>query len=180
MMDKNTIKRNDYMKKFVLGLALGLAIAIPIGAHAEVVSLVNQVVQGLFPVTVDNKPLGDAIVVDNKTYLPVREFAEAAGYKVTFTDDKQVVLTKNEVSSVPTTTTDSPNVTRYRQVAKELLVLGNEKIALENKLNEIKTTHATMDQNVDDLNQQITDKQAQIDKLVIEKNALEAQIKSQP
>jgi hypothetical protein len=171
------------MKKFILGLVLGLAIAIPVGAHAEVVSLVNQVVQGLFPVTVDNKPLGDAIVVDNKTYLPVREFGEAAGYKVTFTDDQKVILTKNDTT---TSTTHDQQLKyyaewqkKYNDLSDKLNKLVIEKQALETKIGDIKTHHETENQNTDDLQQQVADKQAQIDKLVEEKQALEAQMQSQ-
>jgi hypothetical protein len=90
------------MKKYIIGTLFGFALAFSITAHGEAINLIDKVVQGMFPVTVDGVSMGDAIVVENKTYLPVREFGEAIGYKVSFTDDREVILTKNE--PVPTVT----------------------------------------------------------------------------
>ncbi|MEW9697778.1 hypothetical protein [Paenibacillus sp. SI8] len=84
------------MKKYVIGGIAGFVLATAAGAYAqEANKLINQIVQGVFPVVLESKSLGDAIIVDNKTYLPVRDFGEAVGYKVTFTEDQKVVLTKN-------------------------------------------------------------------------------------
>jgi hypothetical protein len=94
------------MKKYIIGTLFGFALAFSITAHGEAINLIDKVVQGMFPVTVDGVSMGDAIVVENKTYLPVREFGEAIGYKVSFTDDREVILTKNEpVPTLPVATT---------------------------------------------------------------------------
>lgn len=154
------------MKKYLIGAILGFVLSFGTSAHAEVSSLLNQVVQNLFPVTVDGKPMGDAIVVNNKTYLPVREFGEVAGYKVDFTADSKVVLTKKPV-------TPNPKYARYLEVNNELTKLLDEQLSVRDQINNIKGSHATMDQNVDHLSQRVNDLQAQIDKLVEEKKALE-------
>jgi hypothetical protein len=115
-MQKNTTKRDDFMRKYLIGVIIGFTLSIGVSAHAEVVNLINQAVQGLFPVTIDGKPLGDAIVVDNKTYLPVREFGEAAGYAVAFTDAKGVVLTKNVATPTPTPSPTIPTTTKEQKI----------------------------------------------------------------
>lgn len=174
------------MKKFVIGLVLGLMLAIPVGAHAEVTSLINQVVQGMFPVTIDGKSLGSAIVVDNKTYLPVRDFGEAVGYKVTFTDDQQVVLTKND-----TTSTTSPSQQsyfddwqkKYNALNDSLGKLVDEKQVLEKQINDIHIKNALNGKvdgdDIRDLQKQVDDKQVQIDKLIADKKVMEDQMKVQ-
>ncbi|NEW07811.1 hypothetical protein GK047_17565 [Paenibacillus sp. SYP-B3998] len=129
------------MKKYIIGGLVGFVIATAAGAHAqEVNKLIDQVVQGVFPVTVAGNSLGDAIVVDNKTYLPVREFGEAAGYKVTFTDDRKVVLTKNTTPSGPKTSqqpTPTPAPTTQDKIDQYNVLIKNAKVniaAFEDKI----------------------------------------------
>lgn len=173
------------MKKFILGLVIGMAIMIPVGAHAEVESLINQVVQGMFPVSIDGKPLGNAIVVDNKTYLPVRDFGEAVGYKVTFTDDQQVVLTKGDTTpTTPTTSGENTLMKQIREINDKLGKLVNEKQSLEKQINDIHTKNALNGKvdgdDIKELQKQVDAKQAEIDKLVADKQPLESQLQSQP
>jgi hypothetical protein len=119
------------MKKYIIGAVFGFIFATAFSAHAEVVNLINQTVQGLFPVSVDGKNIGNAIVVDNKTYLPVRDFGEAVGYKVTFTEDRQVVLTKEDdtaqtMPQQPQTTT--PTQQQSEQTKESKIESLNDKI----------------------------------------------------
>lgn len=98
------------MRKYIIGTLFGLFLATTAGANAqEVTKLIDSVVQGVFPVTVEGNSVGEAIVVNDKTYLPVREFGEAVGYKVTFTEDREVVLTKNgQTTTNPDPVTNIP------------------------------------------------------------------------
>lgn len=131
------------MKKYFIGVILGLFLSFGVSAHAEVSNLIDQVVQGMFPVTIDGQSMGDAIVVDNKTYLPVREFGEAVGYAVTFTDNREVVLTKNEIvtnpipSEQPTAPSADPQATdsKVKPLTMKNIVL-NIKDKLEKNMNE--------------------------------------------
>jgi hypothetical protein len=112
------------MKKYIIGTIFGFVLATAVGANAqEVNKVIDSVVQGVFPVTVEGNSVGDAIVVNDKTYLPVREFGEAVGYKVTFTEDREVVLTKNAVSETP----ENPVVVPPQSSVKEQIdVLSNK------------------------------------------------------
>lgn len=90
------------MKKYIIGILFGFTLAFSITAYGEGNNLIDKLVQGMFPVTVDGISMGNAIVVENKTYLPVREFGESIGYTVSFTDNREVILTKNEIKNIST------------------------------------------------------------------------------
>jgi hypothetical protein len=173
---------SDIMRKYIIGCLIGFVLSIGVGAHAEVVNMIGQVIDGAFKVKVNGVELANqAIVVQGTSYLPVREFGEATGYNVGFDADLGITMTKQEVTPSPTPTetptpADNPKYVRYTQVVKDIEKISNEKLALEDKINVIKTTHATENQNVDDLKQQVADKQVQLDKLVEEKHTLEAEL----
>lgn len=100
------------MKKYIIGGLVGFVLATAAGANAQgVTNLIDQVVQGVFPVTVQGTSIGEAVVIDNKTYLPVREFGEAVGYTVTFTEAREVVMTKNVETTEPVVTPQPTPVT---------------------------------------------------------------------
>lgn len=92
------------MRKYIIGMLFGIALTIGVGAHAEVSSLVGRVIEGVFPVTYNAAPIGEALVLDGTTYLPVRKLGEAMGLNVSFDADLGVSLTK----SVTETTYDVP------------------------------------------------------------------------
>lgn len=163
------------MRKYIIGAVFGAVLSFSVSAYAEVVNLVNQVVQGLFPVTVDGKSLGNAIVVDNTTYLPVRDFGEAVGYTVTFTDDKQVVLTKKVIS--PTSEIQAIQK-RYNEIGDELSKLIPQKNEILMKIGDI-DSGKSKDTNRDDLQKQAEELQKQIDSLIAEKQSLEPKLMGQ-
>lgn len=121
------------MKKYIIGTIFGVLLATATSAHAEVTSLINKVVEGMFPVTVEGTSIGEAVVIDNKTYLPVREFGEAVGYTVSFTESREVVLTKNEepVSTIPTEPVVTPQPTVPTKTVAEQITDLKIKIAYE-------------------------------------------------
>jgi hypothetical protein len=139
------------MRKYIIGGLVGFILATAASANAEgVTKLIDQVVQGVFPVTVEGNSVGDAIVVNDKTYLPVREFGEAVGYKVTFTEDREVILTKNEDATtpeVPVTPQPSPTApTQATGPTEDILVdvtLPKEK-QINYLVDEIKTLEVTL------------------------------------
>lgn len=108
------------MKKYVVGMLFGFALSFAVGAHAEVKNMIDSVVQGVFPVTVDGKKLdSDAVVIDGSTYLPVRAFGEAIGYQVGFNSELGVSLTKT-VESLPDNIVTKPSVVDPQKLIKRL------------------------------------------------------------
>lgn len=167
------------MKKYIIGTIFGFVLATAVGANAqEVNKVIDSVVQGVFPVTVEGNSVGDAIVVNDKTYLPVREFGEAVGYKVTFTEDREVVLTKNEVTESPTTTptspVQSPNPStepskewRIEDLQSKLKIAKTSLSYVEQDLKEFPTEENQ--KTIDRLNGQIADYESQIAALEAQK-----------
>jgi hypothetical protein len=83
------------MRKFILGFVMGALIFSGVTAFAGNVSLVGMKVGSEAELYIDGKQLSDVIVVDNKSFAPVREFAESLGrnveYKKAEKGDKAVI-----------------------------------------------------------------------------------------
>lgn len=115
------------MKKYVVGILIGFCLSFAVGAHAEVVTMINKVVEGTFPVTVQGNRLAvDAVVIEGSTYLPVREFGEAIGYEVGFNADLGVSLTKTVTDSTYSQPDDQPVVNLKNQQIQSLTLQKNE------------------------------------------------------
>lgn len=122
------------MRKYVIGAIVGFCLSIGVGAHAEVSSLVGRVIEGVFPVTYNAAPIGDALVLDGTTYLPVRKLGEAMGLNVAFDADLGVSLTKTvsettyaipqEVKPVVTTPVD--NSKKIQEIDVKIKSIQNE------------------------------------------------------
>ena len=81
------------MKKFVSGLLIGFLLAIPTYAIAEQTSMIGKTIESEYPVIIDGKELEvPAIVVDGRSFAPVRAIGEAMGLNVSF-ENQTVILT---------------------------------------------------------------------------------------
>lgn len=75
------------MKKFTLGLIVGFILALSVPAFGEISNLLGKTVDGEILVYIDGSKFNDnAIVVNSRSYLPVRSFAETLGKNVEFKD----------------------------------------------------------------------------------------------
>ncbi|OKP99097.1 hypothetical protein [Paenibacillus sp. P46E] len=109
------------MKKLAAGFLAGAVLMISTQAIGASTSLVGKTIQAEYTVNVYGKKLADkAIVIDGKSYAPVRAIGELAGYKVSLSgktislDERQSVsspsLAKAEsitIGPLPTMTPDS-------------------------------------------------------------------------
>lgn len=167
------------MRKYLIGTLFGFALALSVGANAqEVNKLIDSVVQGVFPVTIDGASVGDAIVVNDQTYLPVREFGEAAGYDVAFTEDREVVLTTKITPPVVTVppASSGPVADQITALNKKIndmkgviannknVLHSNEELAKRFEVNaeDLKKMADTINASVARAEAQIADYQAQI------------------
>lgn len=82
------------MRKYIIGILIGFCLSFGVGAHAEISSYVGRVIEGAFPVTYNDAAIGDGLVIDGTTYLPVRKLGEAMGLTVLFDADLGVSLKK--------------------------------------------------------------------------------------
>lgn len=103
------------MKKFVMGIIIGVIAMLGVSAYADdainaAKSLIGQQVQGIFPIFVQSSKLKtDVIVVDNKSYMPVRDIAELLNSNVSFIDN--TVLIEPKAGTLNTAKLDSLGVT---------------------------------------------------------------------
>ncbi|OPH61710.1 hypothetical protein BC351_00260 [Paenibacillus ferrarius] len=94
------------MRKYIIGAFFGIALTLSASAFAdEFKSLIGLEVKGEMQVYVDKKPLeNSAIIVNDVSYLPVRNYADSTGYKVTFNgNERKIMLDKEAVVKTPIT-----------------------------------------------------------------------------
>ena len=95
------------MKKFIAGAVFGAILASTVTAYGAT-TLIGKKIQGETDVIVDGTKLDTAIIVDGKSYAPLRSIGSAAGYEVGFTSDKQITLTSSVIED--TTTPSTPTI----------------------------------------------------------------------
>lgn len=124
------------MKKFLLGLSIGFMLSIPIGAHAQIASMIGKVVDGVFPVKVNGNSIeNSAIVIEGTSYLPVRAMGDALGMDVSFNADLGIEL-KSKGGSALTSQEQKDQATRSKTIqdlSARITVLMNQ----ENEVNAI-------------------------------------------
>lgn len=93
------------MKKvgyIIIGLIMGVSLSIAGSVYGADIILLGKTIQGQTPVYLDGEKLDDAIIVDGKSYGPIRKIGEASGNTVSF-EEGEIHL--NSVS--PSTTQQS-------------------------------------------------------------------------
>lgn len=82
------------MKKYIIGAFVGACLMFSLQVAAD--SWVGKEVQGTFPIYVNGKELDvPAVVIDGKSFLPVRKISESVNYDVNFDNTKKVVNLNN-------------------------------------------------------------------------------------
>ncbi len=76
------------MKKFVVGIIVGVALTVSVTAAADSVSLLGKKITSETEVYLDGKLFDTAPVVDGTSLAPLRKAYETAGYKVTYKERK--------------------------------------------------------------------------------------------
>ncbi|MNC16408.1 hypothetical protein D3C76_91070 [compost metagenome] len=89
------------MKKLAAGFLAGAVLMVSTQAIGASTSLVGKTIQAEYTVNVYGKKLADpAIVIDGKSYAPVRAIGELAGYKVSLSG-KTISLDEKENITLP-------------------------------------------------------------------------------
>lgn len=115
------------MKKYITGFLAGALFTVAGAAFADdIQSLIGKKIQGEAVVELNGQALDTAIIVDGKSYAPVRAIGEAAGYDVSM-QDKKIIL-DDKVSNTSTETTPGKEQNVEEQTAKL-----NDRIANANK-----------------------------------------------
>lgn len=78
------------MKKLVIGMVIGFFLSVPFSLQAEEIkNMIGKQVQGVFPVKHNGQYFDEpAVVIDGRTYYPIRYLAEKLGHDVGFDPGK--------------------------------------------------------------------------------------------
>lgn len=106
------------MKKYVIGILIGAALATSGQALADTVSNVGKKIQAEYTVEVNGEPVSvKAIAINGVTYTPNRALAAATGYDIQF-KDKVVSFTQKIVIG------DIPAAERLATIESEIKTLN--------------------------------------------------------
>ncbi|WP_339197904.1 hypothetical protein MKY95_07665 [Paenibacillus sp. FSL P4-0176] len=126
------------MKKYVAGFLAGALFTLAGAAFADdIQSLIGKKIQGEAVVELNGQALDTAIIVDGKSYAPVRVIGEAAGYDVSM-QNKKIILDE-KVSNTPTATSpgEETNLEFLKTKLNERIVDIKKRIADTKKLIEV-------------------------------------------
>ncbi|WP_052350574.1 hypothetical protein [Paenibacillus gorillae] len=124
------------MKKvgfLIIGMVIGASLMLAASVSASSLGLIGKKVQDEVDVLIDGKNIGSAIIVDNKTYAPVRPIGEAAQYDVGYKStagNKVVTLTTRTGDGMDLETID------YEIKFREKYIADTEKALSEGKVKE--------------------------------------------
>ncbi|KKO51157.1 hypothetical protein [Paenibacillus sp. DMB20] len=94
------------VKKLVAGFILGAFIMMSAQAFGDGISFIGKKVDGQTTVTINGEEIGEAVIINGKSFAPVREITEGFGGKVEQASGKGIALKMDDVS---VSTTDNPN-----------------------------------------------------------------------
>lgn len=135
------------MKKAIVGFIAGAIFMLSTQAYGSGISLIGKKVSGEVNVVVDGKQLSKAIIVEGKSYAPVRDISNGVGADLIYEKGGPIVLSTNSSSSEKSVV----DIIEKRDLETKIS-------QQENKLKEIKKT-------ISDLELQITDVKAKITKI---------------
>jgi hypothetical protein len=155
------------MIKYVIGGICGLMLGMAGTAYADdIATMIGKTIDGEAPVYLDNSKVDTAVIVDGRSYVPVRSLAEAEGKSVFFneggiyletpevtTPEEPVKTVTDEVYEDPTTPTTPVTVTPTPANGMPEYVTATQ--AQESK--ELKIKH--LEYRIASLNQTIADYQ---------------------
>ncbi|TQR97305.1 hypothetical protein [Paenibacillus ottowii] len=136
------------MKKYVAGFLAGALFTIGATSFAdEIQSLVGKKIQGETAVSVNGKSIDKAVVVEGKSYAPVRSVAEAAGMKVQFGKEGISLSDEStkEIKPDPVTTEPIAETKETKKIIKETpLTLEQLNSAIKENKSQIEVLDASI------------------------------------
>lgn len=159
------------MKKYIAGFLAGAVFVLSASAFADdIQSLVGKKIQGEAVVELKGKPLDTAIIVDGKSYAPVKSIGEAAGYEVSM-KDKKIIMDKKPVVSGREAITKDPDklkeliASHKESIAREEARLESYKRIIEQRPSEASAYQASIDHansNIAMYNEWIAERESQL------------------
>lgn len=119
------------MKKYVAGFLAGALFTLAGAAFADdIQSLIGKKIQGEAVVELNGQALDTAIIVNGKSYAPVRAIGEAAGYEVSM-QDKKIILDEKVSNTSTASTPGKGQVVEDESKINEIIASHEESIKRE-------------------------------------------------
>ncbi len=117
------------MRKYIVGFFAGFLFALSFPVVGASISLVGKTVEKEIPVTLDEREIDKAIIVNGRSYLPVRSMADALNLKLEVSKEEINLLsdTNNFVST---------ELNIKREGLKHLIILRDNLISQYNNTEE--------------------------------------------
>jgi predicted nucleotide-binding protein len=87
------------MKKVIAGLIAGIVLMFSVQAFGDGISFTGKKVDGETAVTINGKEVGKAVVINGKSFAPVREITGGFGGKVESANSEVIALSTGEQKS---------------------------------------------------------------------------------
>ncbi|MFC5468406.1 hypothetical protein ACFPPD_06715 [Cohnella suwonensis] len=133
------------MRKYIVGFVAGLIVASALPAYGAVSSLIGKKVTKEIQVKMDSETIGTAIVVEGRSYLPVRSLSDALDLTVQVNAGGVNLVTENIAKELEIKKTGRANVVIFRD--KSLVKVNDLQkyiVDLDTRLENEKTLFASM------------------------------------
>lgn len=108
------------MKKFVIGLIVGAIAMVSTQALGAEISFTGKKVSGETVVKVNGEVAGNAIIVDNKSFIPVRDISNKIGAEVSLEKGGLISLTfPNSTGNLPSSDTNAEAIKKQQALIDE-------------------------------------------------------------
>lgn len=116
------------MKKFVVGLIAGALLMFSAQVYSGSSNLVGTKVAGTMDVNLNKKAMGQAVIIEGKSYLPVRSVAEGMNLKV---DVQDKTINLNGLSAEENAKIAQEEQERLNQEVKKKNLISDKKIEID-------------------------------------------------
>jgi hypothetical protein len=110
------------MRKYLVGFIAGLLFMAALPVYGAVTSMIGKKVSNEITVTLNNGDVGKAIVVDGRSYLPVRDLSNALKLKLNVTKEEislvsQLIITPDNTDQVSVINEKINSLTLQKNIA---------------------------------------------------------------
>ncbi|QSF42643.1 hypothetical protein [Paenibacillus tianjinensis] len=126
------------MKKFFVGVIVGVLIFASASAFADSVGIIGKKVTGIYTVVQGGKSIAEAGIINGSAYAPVRAVSQAAGVELTV-EGKKIIMSENENTSVTPKSALLLNLNSQRdQIVREI---AKREAGIQNIQSDVIPTH---------------------------------------
>lgn len=149
------------MKKVVAGFIAGAVMMVSLQAFGAGVNLIGKKIDGQADLKINGEVVGQTIIVQGKSYAPVREITDGVGGTVTYNKSGGAVEMElsNDPEAIASTTTSNPSNGVSSLEKQNQIAFVKDKIKF--KISKIEET----EKSIERLNGIIAEYQSKIDKL---------------